>query len=266
MNSPFTYEEGSLLVRLLMAHIITDFILQSKKGIDNKNDKLLKSTDFWVHGLYTGIAVALFMFNKLNWSVLALITLSHLFIDYWKIILTKKINIRKWAHRDLWLFIIDQVLHIMILVIGWLIVIDGFEKMISLLNELLPNYRILLRILGYLIAIGPVTYLIKYLTLRWADEVVESDNSLQDAGKWIGILERLIVITLVLIEQYTAIGFLVTAKSILRLIDKPDIPLQPQNQKTFSSRKHTEYVLIGTFLSFGSAVTIGLLINWLLKF
>ena len=129
----------------------------------------------------------------------------------------------------------------------------------------MPNYQILLKVVGYLIVIGPVTYLIKFLTAKWAADVTENSNGLEDAGKWIGMLERFIVITLIFVQQYTAIGFLITAKSILRLIDKPENITAGQPQKSFSPRKHTEYVLIGTFLSFGSAILTGLFINWLTK-
>jgi Protein of unknown function (DUF3307) len=264
MNGAFTYEEASLLIRLLIAHIITDFLLQTGKGVMAKKNKLLKAGSFWLHGLYTAIFAAFFMWDKLLLPVLALITFSHLLIDYCKLILMKKIDERKWQQRDLWLFITDQIMHILILIIAWLLLIDGFGKMKIVLNEWPLNYLILLSVLGYLTAIGPVTYLIKFLTLKWADEITVENNSLKDAGKWIGILERIIVITLVMIQQYTAIGFLVTAKSILRLIDKPEPPFEIQQQKGFSSRKHTEYVLIGTFLSFGAAILIGLIINWLL--
>ncbi|MEP7265883.1 MAG: DUF3307 domain-containing protein, partial [Bacteroidota bacterium] len=149
--------------------------------------------------------------------------------------------------------------------IVWVYMIDGFSRMQMAVSHFANNYNILLKFLGYLIAVGPVTFLIRLLTKRWADDIIETNNSLKDAGKWIGILERVTVITLVLIGQFSAIGFLITAKSILRLIDKPETKIELGTANNFSSRKHTEYVLIGTFLSFGSAIMIGLIINWLMK-
>ncbi len=264
MNNAFTYEEASLLIRLLIAHMITDFLLQTGKGVAAKKRQLLKAGAFWMHGFYTAVFAALLMWKQLNLPALALIVISHLIIDYSKLLLGKKISNANKLDKDLWLFIIDQLLHIIILIIAWLLIIGGFEKMSAFLNELPFNYRVLLIILGYLTAVGPVTYLIKFLTIRWADEIIFENNSLKDAGKWIGILERIIVITLVLVQQYTAIGFLVTAKSILRLIDKPESAIEIQQPNGFSSRKHTEYVLIGTFLSFGAAVLIALIVKWLM--
>jgi len=89
------------------------------------------------------------------------------------------------------------------------------------------------------------------------------EDSLKDAGRWIGMLERILIITFIFINQYIGIGFLIAAKSLLRLIDKPENAFG--TSKPFSSRKHTEYVLIGTFLSFAIAILTGLVINWLLS-
>ena len=72
-------------------------------------------------------------------------------------------------------------------------------------------------------------------------------NELPNAGKLIGILERLLTLTFILIQQYEAVGFLIAAKSILRYRDDDTLK--------------TEYVLIGTMLSFGMAVVIGILIH-----
>lgn len=85
-------------------------------------------------------------------------------------------------------------------------------------------------------------------------EISESkflEEGLDKAGRYIGILERILVLTLVLFNQISAIGFLIAAKSILRYGDK-DIK---------GARKQTEYVLIGTLMSFSSAIALGLLVR-----
>jgi hypothetical protein len=194
---------------------------------------------------------------NLWWAVL-LIIITHTITDGWKLSTEKKLGSR------LSLFLIDQLIHITIIVILWLWIINGWGKMNVFVQAYLPNYRILLRVLGYLIMIGPVGYVIQYLTRKWFFEL-DPDDSLKEAGKWIGILERVLTITFIYIGQFGAIGFLVAAKSILRVIDKPDKPSsEPTLIKPFSSRKRTEYVLIGTFLSFTIAILTGLVINWLL--
>ncbi|MPM52813.1 hypothetical protein SDC9_99576 [bioreactor metagenome] len=72
----------------------------------------------------------------------------------------------------------------------------------------------------------------------------ENENDLERAGRWIGTIERIMAMILVMLQQYTAIGFIITAKSVLRYND--------------SKIGKTEYMLIGTLLSFSIALVIGI--------
>ena len=259
MTSYFTYEEASLLVRLLIAHCLTDFILQSDKWVTEKRKKLWASKYLWYHGLITGSVAWIFLANLKLWWVVLLITATHIMID------GSKLQAERKRGSGLVLFMLDQFIHFLVLLLSWLWIINGWNKLNSLLHEYLPHYRILIRLLGYLLMIGPVGYIIQFLTRKWQNEL-NPEDSLQNAGKWIGILERVLTLTFVFISQFGAIGFLITAKSLLRVIDKPDKPSgEPTLTRPFSSRKRTEYVLIGTFLSFSIAILTGLIINWLLS-
>ena len=71
---------------------------------------------------------------------------------------------------------------------------------------------------------------------------------IERAGRAIGYLERVLILTFVLLGEYTAIGFLVTAKSILRYE---------------ATRVEGEYILIGTLASFTAAILIGVAVNLL---
>jgi len=92
-----------------------------------------------------------------------------------------------------------------------------------------------------------------------AGEVRGSDIAgLNQGGRYIGWLERILVLLLVLMDQPNGIGFLIAAKSILRFGEIKDA----------SQRKVAEYIIIGTFLSFGwallvSAVTHNAIRYWL---
>ena len=79
---------------------------------------------------------------------------------------------------------------------------------------------------------------------------------LRRGGQYIGWLERSLVMLLVLADQPNSIGFLIAAKSILRFGEIKDA----------SQRKVTEYIIIGTFLSFGWALLISLLTQKTLKY
>ena len=72
--------------------------------------------------------------------------------------------------------------------------------------------------------------------------------SLPMAGRWIGYFERILVMTFILLGSYEAIGFLMAAKSIFRFGE-----LREKNEI-----KRTEYVLLGTMMSFTVAVVLAL--------
>lgn len=265
MITPFLNEEGSLLVRLLLAHFISDFFLQSDRAVKSKKEKLLRSGALYGHILITALVAWVFLWNTKYWKAVLIIAASHLLIDVAKGYADKIAVKAPGRRKDIWLFTIDQLMHIGVITWVWLDLIDGYQRMSILVHRTLPAYELLLRVLGYVILVGPVTYMIRFLTQRWSEHL-DAREGLQDAGKWIGILERILILTLLYIQQYTAIGFLVAAKSILRLIDKPEpVPGDSPGKTAFNARKHTEYVLIGTFLSFGFAMITGLIINWLLQ-
>lgn len=75
----------------------------------------------------------------------------------------------------------------------------------------------------------------------------ESCDNIKNAGALIGNLERMLTIVFVILGQFEAIGFIVADKSILRFKD--------------TDTAKTEYVLAGTFLSFGIAILFGLMVT-----
>ncbi|UYW01893.1 DUF3307 domain-containing protein [Flavobacterium agricola] len=72
-------------------------------------------------------------------------------------------------------------------------------------------------------------------------------TGITDGGKYIGMLERLFVFLFVVMNFWEGIGFLLAAKSIFRFGDL----------KENKDVKLTEYILIGTLLSFGLAILLG---------
>ncbi len=84
---------------------------------------------------------------------------------------------------------------------------------------------------------------------------VKDSKSLPGAGKIIGILERILTITLVYVEEYRAIAFIIAAKSIIRF----------DRSGKNSGRRFAEYFLIGTFSSIIIAILIGNFILFFIK-
>jgi len=71
-------------------------------------------------------------------------------------------------------------------------------------------------------------------------------------GRTIGALERALALTLVLLGEYSAVGWIIAAKSLARF-------------KALEEREFAEYFLIGTLASFLLALLAGIGIRLLLK-
>lgn len=232
-----------ILLQLLLAHILTDFVLQPTRWIIHKRQKKAKSIYLYFHALLAGLLTWIFLQELELWYVALFITITHYFIDLWKL---NKNN------DNLRYFLLDQFFHILIILIAWLYLTEGFEKIIPFLKLLINSPKFLAVVAAYLIVIFPAGFLIGKATRRWHSEIELSyrENSLADAGRYIGIFERILVLTFILTNNFAAIGFLIAAKSILRFSDKSES----------GARKQTEYVLIGTLMSFAITIILGLIV------
>jgi len=147
-----------ILLQLLLAHILTDFVLQSKSWIKHKRKHRGKSYVLFLHALLAGFLTYLFLQQASLWYVALFISLTHYLIDWWKI-LQKTDNLKY--------FLLDQLFHLTVLIIAWLYLIQGFEKLIPFLLDLLNSPKILAVIATYLIVIFPAGFLIGKATKRW---------------------------------------------------------------------------------------------------
>lgn len=227
-----------LLLKLLIAHIIGDFLLQPKKWVDNKNLKKHRSKFLYYHLLIHVLLLLLVLeFNFSFWLGIVVIVVSHFLIDLAKLHLSVKAN-------PVILFVGDQLAHILILV-G----VVFYYKSVSLNYSDLFSLKSLTLLLALLSVTTVSAITMQVIMGQWELKEDNAENSLPKAGFYIGILERLFVFGFVVLNQWQAIGLLIAAKSVFRFGDLSKA----------RDRKLTEYILIGTLLSFGLAVTIGLI-------
>lgn len=238
-------QELDLLLRLVIAHLLADFIFQTDRIAEGKKNKGF-SWFFVLHITIVGILTCIIINDV--WGGLT-ITAIHAVIDFMKIKLDKD---------KLWAFVIDQFLHFITLVAYWLFVTDNqLSSMLEQFSLLVNNAEVLIVIIGYLVLTVPTGVLISYFTRNWQKEIEKNEKSkgLPAAGKWIGIIERILVLTFILFQAWQPIGFLLAAKSVFRFGDL----------KQSSDRKKTEYILIGTLLSFSISILFGIYITYLLS-
>lgn len=243
----FTSIQGNLLIRILIAHFASDFILQNKYIIENKK---WISKQMLIH-----VAIVFITTLILSKSILisTAITITHWLIDSIKIQLLNKQ--RNWESL---LFFLDQIAHLITIIIIWAIYLNSTEKLLVNIQVLLLNNKNSLILLAYIFVVFPASYMIKYLSAKITQvQINDCENEISkskeiiDGGKLIGQFERLIILTFVLLNQYEAIGFLITGKSIIRFAQKDE-------------NLRSEYVLAGTMISYAIAIITGVVINNLL--
>lgn len=230
-----------IFFRILTAHVLADFFLQRYRWVVEKRMGV-KSIYLYYHIAIVGVLTYLFLADWGNWQLPVFITVTHFLVDWWKS--SRKNNARY--------FVIDQLLHILMLVIAWLWYIGYRFSDVNVFIEGLNNSTFWIIVSAYLLILRPVGFLIGKLTRRWNEELGEHKTELiglKNAGTWIGYVERTIILTFILAGQYSAIGFLIAAKSIFRYSGKLD---------SKGDRMQAEYILIGTLVSFLFAILIGL--------
>jgi len=234
-----------LFIKLILAHFVGDFLLQPEKWVLHKEKHKHKSKFLYYHVLIHLIALLLVLqFNFDYWLGFLIIILSHYIIDLIKLKLKTKSNARL-------LFALDQLAHFIIIAI----VVSIYEPFELNINSFY-NPIFLLFITTILGVTVVSSIIMKTVISKWYFKEDNSNLSLENAGAFIGILERLFVFVLIITNHWEGIGFLIAAKSVLRFSDLSKA----------KDRKLTEYILIGTLLSYGLAVLFGISYQFLLAY
>lgn len=227
-----------VFMKLLLAHLIGDFFLQPKKWVDEKEAKKLKSPKLYIHVAIHVALLLLLLWDITLWPLVLAIGIIHLIIDAVKLVFQTKKTQRFW-------FFIDQLLHMVSIVVAYMFLVENDFDV-----EIIFTQQALLLCICILFLTQPVSIIMQIIFSKWnISKLTDGNESLKDAGKYIGILERLLVFVFVILDHWEAVGFLITAKSVFRFGDL----------KESKHRKLTEYILIGTLISFGIAILIGII-------
>ena len=231
-----------ILLKLFLAHIIGDFFLQPKKWVKEKEAKKLKSLKLYIHIAIHIALLFILTWDFTLWPLIVAISVSHFIIDVAKLFFQNKKTKRLW-------FFIDQVLHVVLIFIAYTLLIENNFNVETIITK-----QTLLLFLCILFLTQPVSIIMKTIFSKWnIAKLTQGNESLKDAGMYIGILERILVFVFVILNHWEAVGFLITAKSVFSFGDL----------KESKHRKLTEYILIGTLISFGIAIFVGILYAYL---
>lgn len=228
---------------ILLGHVIGDFYAQTDKMAEKKKE----STKYMLlHCLiYTiVIGIGLYILDQRILEVLIIscfIFACHLITD-----LLKRKYDRKFTKLEYAIFLIDQLIHMIILFGTFYISKNCFcfqiDNNVMINNKNINNY--IVTALTVLVCWKPAAIFVALVfkiiskTIEQADEKSNEDIDDEEIkiGSWIGILEREIILILGLMGQFGAIGFVLTAKSLARF-------------KQLENKSFAEKYLVGTLLS-----------------
>lgn len=238
---------------LLLAHILSDFYWQPTKWVEDKREKSFRSPYLYMHTGLVTISSYLFLGYWSNPLPALVVGIIHTMVDVAKIEFDKKGSAIG--------FVADQLAHILTIALVAVFLTSTFTISWDLFGAWLHSPKVLAQLSGALLCLTPVSFLVGILTKPWRDELnvlmPDANDNLANAGRWIGISERLLIFIFVIVGQFSAIGFLIAAKSLLRYNDKNatgDIP------PAYISKK-SEYVLVGTLMSYTCAILIAMAVK-----
>ena len=235
---------SALLLGLLFAgHAAADFLLQTRAMVRGKGQAK------WL-GLHIATVLAAHvaalapLLSPRVFAATIALALAHLAIDVGKTRIGARLADRPRA--ALVLFLLDQTLHVATLVGAWLWLSGGPLPAPRWITDVASATWIAWCFTGYAFNANGVGSLIAHFLdpLTAAPPAVAPEPP-AGRGRLIGILERTLVLTLLLVGQWGVIGFVLAAKSIARF-------------EELKRQAFAEYYLIGTLLSVLFAIGTGL--------
>ncbi len=240
---------------LVLAHVVTDFYFQSANMTKSKRDSMAAlighASIFFVVGFV--LLIPFISIKTVAW--LFVLSVSHFVIDLAKIKLESVIN-----NASMFPFMADQLCHILAIIAltpflssislnihfvnAWASIVKFYPFLHRMRYTVLLNYIILL--ICYLLIINGGSIIIKLILNKYNSLKNQTEEESIKAGGLIGKLERIIILTLLINNNYTAIGYVIAAKSVARF-------KKLENDKQFG-----EYYLVGTLLS-----VLVALVTWL---
>lgn len=246
-------------ILLLLAHILGDFYVQTSNMAKKKEESIK-----WVliHCLCYWITALIILIPIVSWKIACAVTILaalHTLIDILKYlyIFDLKRKRRMTIIKERNIFFIDQLLHLICLVmISYILaLINKSINVFSIFSQFFHVVRISeMALVSWLTALliihKPANIAISKLLAKYRPKNDEYENMKDNnAGRFIGTIERIIILIFISIRQYSAIGLVLTAKSIARY------------DRISKEKDFAEYYLLGTLISTVAVIVVSFVIE-----
>jgi hypothetical protein len=240
---------ATLPALLLCGHLLADFVFQTRAMVEGKRTHVR-----WLlaHGLEVLVVQALVLLPfcpdlALGSLAVAAVALTHVGIDRLKVVLE-----RRQGKRLAW-FAIDQALHLAVLAgitAAWPLAAGSAGQPVAERAEV-SRLALVVGIYAFNVNGGSAIVSAVLVGLKKSARPGQAGDGDSGVGRLIGVLERMVMLTLVWLDQWSALGFVLTAKSIARF-------------KELEDRAFAEAYLVGTLTSVLVAGASGLLLRQLI--
>ncbi len=231
-----------MIIAMFLAHLMGDYVLQW--------DSLAqwKAREFQgvvVHSLILAATTAIFAmpFGPGNWIVVLIISLSHFLIDAAQFFHKPKLS-------PLLRFSLDQAAHLIFIILA--LVAGGYLQWGAIVSGIIAGAEatpLLTAILGYAFVTMPAWVLLKYIVYGLVKR--QPPNFPAGPNKYVGIVERVIITTLVLFGQ----AFLVPVVALPRMVME-----WPRVSRSEGDRIYMIELISSAFLAVGVGLTLSLLL------
>ena len=233
-----------ILIKLLASHVIADFFLQFDWLCKGKRETGVHGLAFQaIHALIHATCAYLLVGDWSGWVIPPVIFITHIIIDI--------VKVKCSTTASAIAFLIDQLAHIAVILGLWWALYANQDIGLSWADGMAHSSTFWAIVTGYMLVLKPSSLLIALFIKGWTPSNGMQFQGMPNAGKWIGYIERVLILTFVITGNIEAVGFLLAAKSIFRFGDL----------NKAREIKITEYVLLGTLASFSIALLIGFAIN-----
>lgn len=232
-------------LQLYLAHLVADFLLQPDWIARRKTEFLPLSAHAAIHVACAAAAVNLGLDRRVACVILAVAVL-HTLLDYAK---------ARFSGEGWLAFAADQAAHLVVVALAAVWVTASWSGMREAVRSTAMNPVLYLYASAYVGVVFGGGFLVQKVTQSFLatiqSDLAQLKPGLPNAGKYIGWVERVLILTFSVGGYETAVGFLLAAKALVRY---PEI-------KEDTRGHFAEYFLVGTLTSVGLALIAGIAVN-----
>jgi hypothetical protein len=237
-----------LLFQLYLAHVLADFLFQSNWIARNKHRPAALGAQAAIHAACACVTVNVRLTPRLLIAILVM-AVGHALVDF----------VKAHSADDWGVFAMGQAAHLVVVSLTYLWVTTTWAQAVETISIAAGTAHLYLYLSAYIgVVFGGGAFIQKVtqsLLHRAHPDLASSKPGLPSAGKYIGWVERALILTFVIAGFDAAIGFLLGAKALVRY---PEI-------KEDSKGYFAEYFLIGTMTSVGLALVTGLAVKSIIR-